>query len=608
MDYFESNMTSLEQTRNELYNKIDEFLHEYTSNPSIIIESEQAMYGEKYLLVQKDNALHRLNSSYSPKNEAEKWIEQYSFTNINIIITMFGLGSGLFARELMCHKDTQDIIIIYEPSIDIFIHVLHNYDITDIIENDSVVIAIEGINKFDFHRILRLKLNITNVDSQIITTHPGYKELFAEDYDYFSEEVTESFINERTNINTEKFFGKRYIINGIFNARYLNSSNRLMDIKEDINIDIPAVVVAAGPSVKDSIDELRRAKGKVYIFAVDRILDYLLDVDIVPDFVVSIDPKKPVQYFSTRDDVNVPLLCDLNSNWEVLNRHNGNKIIITSNPYFQKMYLTLGKEPPLLNTGASVATAAFSACVQLGFKRIALAGQDMAYDGEYSHAGGMVEKNTSHQDVYVDGINGEKVRSRRDWYAFLNWYQDMVIVHTDIEIIDTKSKGAKIKGAIQMPLQDLIDKYGSDDIIDNSLLDNKKSTFSDEEMESVRKYFSDSHDELLYIKRKAKEAINISEEQIRLYRNNDSETQVTEKNFKKISKINQYMSEQPVYFLLENYITAETSEQISEMYRFTDDEQQNRIETYKKSIKVYQAIIDGAEFAKKEFEENMKYI
>ena len=44
------------------------------------------------------------------------------------------------------------------------------------------------------------------------------------------------------------------------------------------------------------------------------------------------------------------------------------------------------------------------------------------------------------------------------------------------------------------------------------------------------------------------------------------------------------------------------------MYRFTDDEQQNRIDTYEKSIKVYQSIIDGVEFTKKEFEENMQYI
>lgn len=608
MDYFKSNMACIKQNQNELYKKLDEYLKDYTYNPSIIIESEQALDGEKYLLVQKDNALHRLNSSYSPKNEAEKWIKQYSFTNMNIVISIFGLGSGVFARKLMNNKATEDMLIIYEPSIDIFIHVLYNYDITDIIEENTVNIIIEEINKFDFRQTLRLMINITNLDSQIVSNHPGYKELFADTYDWFLEEVRETYINEKTNINTEELFGKRFIINGIFNSRYLKDSNRIVDIKEKINTDIPAIVVAAGPSVKDSIEELRRAKGKAYIFAVDRILDYLLDSDIEPDFVVTIDPKKPVNYFTRRSNVKIPLLCELYSNWEVLDRHKGKKIIFSCYPYFQHMYLTLEKEAPFLNTGASVATAAFSVCAQIGFKRIALVGQDMAYDGEYSHAGSIAEKNTHHQDIYVEGVSGEKVRSRRDWYAFLHWYQDILIVNPDIELIDTKSKGAKIKGAKQMPLNDVIDKYARGNIISNNLFTNNESAFSEEDMEGVRKYFTDSYDELRYLRRKAKEALRISEEQIRLYKYNNFETPVTDKNNKKISKINKYIIEQPVYCLLENYIKAETTEEISEMYMFTDDEQQNRIDTYIKSIKVYQAIIDGAEFARKEFEANMKYI
>lgn len=605
---YDSNMSSLKKFRYELYKKVSSHIQEQNVNPSITVISEQAVFGEKYILVQKDNVLHRLNSSYSPTNEAEKWVKQFRFTSYGIVISLFGLGSGLFARELIKNKGNKDFLIIYEPSIEIFIHVLQYYDITDIIENKTVILAVEGINEFAFNQALRGLLNITNLYSQIKCTHPGYEEMFPEKAIYFWKTIKDNYIHERLNINTERVFGKRYISNALFNARYINDSIRLIDLKEYINTDIPAIIVAAGPSVNDNIEELRRAKGRAYIFVVDRILDYILDSGIEPDFIVTIDPIKPLEYFTKREDITAPLLCELASNYEVLNRHKGRKIIYSCNPYFQMMYLSQGKEPPVINTGASVATAAFSACVKLGFKRIVLVGQDLAYDGELTHAGGITEKIASENDIYVDGINGEKVRSRHDWYQFLNWFADVIMQNPDTEVIDTKTKGAKIKGAKLMSLKDVIDKFGAESDAANKVFSDIKSTFNDEEMEKIRKFFRDSYEELEVLKKKAKEAIQICEDQIRIYKNNGKDNYITEKNYHKLYKINEYISKQPVYYLLNSFITSEAAQQMSEMYTFTDDEIRDKIETCEKSLHIFRALVDGVEYAKKVYDENMEYI
>ena len=608
MDFFKSNINSIKQNRNELYKKLDGYLKEHVTHSSIIIELEKARDGDKYILVQKDNALHRLNSSYSPKNEARKWVKQYLFTNINVIISLYGLGSGLFAREIVEHKGKSDMLIIYEPSADLFINVLHNFDITDIIADETIILSIEGINEFDFHQALRYLVNITNIKSQIKCTHPGYEELFPEEAIYFWKEIKDTYVHEKLNINTERFFGKRFITNSLYNARYIKDSNRLLDLIEYVNTDIPAIVVAAGPSLRENIDELRRAKGKAYVFVVDRILEYILDSGIEPDFIVTVDPIKPIEYFTKRTDVTVPLLCELVSNWEVLKRHKGRKIIYSCTPFFQKMYWSQKKEPPFLNTGASVATAAFSACVKLGFKRIVLVGQDLAYDGDLTHAGGIAEKTTTQQDVYVEGINGEKVRSRHDWYEFQNWFKDAIILNPDIEVIDTKAKGAKIEGAIQMSLKDVVNNFGVKRTDNNMMFINKKRTFDKGEMEGIRKYFSDSYEELRDLKRKAKRAIQICEEQIKIYSNNNNDNHITYSNNKRLNIINEYIAKQPVYLLLDTFITAETAQQLSEMYTFTEDDMQDKIVTYEKSISIYKAIIDGSDYAKKAFDANMEYI
>lgn len=608
MNYFKLNMVAIKQNHKKTYDKIDEYIKAYTKTPSIIVESARAMDDDQYLLVQKNNTLHRLNSSYSPRNEAEKWIEQYNFTNLNVVISVLGLGSGFFVREIIKNKGSKDVILVYEPSVEIFIHVLHHYDITDIINEKSVILTIEGLNEFDFHQALKYMVNITNVYTQIKCTHPGYEDLFPEEAIYFWNEIKDALIRERTNINTERYFGRRYINNGIYNIRYLKDSNRLMDIKEDINVDLPAIIVAAGPSLKDSMEELQRAKGRAYVFVVDRILDYVLDFGIKPDFIVTVDPIKPLEYFTVRTDITIPLLCSLDSNWEVLNQHKGKKIIYTCSQYYQKMYLSLKKEPPVIYTGASVATSAFSACISLGFKRIVLVGQDLAYDGELTHAGKGIDKSSKQQsglkEIYVEGIKGKKVRSRHDWYEFLTWFKDAIKLHPEIEVIDTKEKGAKIDGAVQMRLKDVIKNYGVEDGIDNSVFYNMKSTFSEEEMEGIRRYLSDTYDELHILKRNAKDAIEACEEQIRNY-NNNSDNYITERNFKKINKINDYIYKQAAYSLIDGYITAEVTQQITEMYNFTDDDIQDKINTYEKSIDIYKAIIDGADYAREILDENM---
>lgn len=608
MGYFEVNMDCMRRRRNKLYNKLIELLDQNTDRTSLEIVSEPSVFDEQYMIVKKDKLLVRLNSCYSPINEAKKWAEQYRFTNMNIIITMFGLGNGSFAREIINQKNKSDILFIYEPSIEIFTHVLYNYDISDIIDNISVVLTIEGVNEFDFRNDLKLYTNITNIYSQVRCIHPYYQDLFPESAIRFWKEIKDNYIHTRMDINTEQFFGKKFITNGLYNARYLKDSNRLLDLKEIINTDVPAIIVAAGPSIKDSIEELRRAKGKAYIFVVDRILQYILDAGVEPDFIVTVDPIKPLKYFTTRTDVTAPLLCEMSSNWEVLDQHKGKKIFYSGGPYFQMVYLSQKLEAPCINTGASVATTAFASCVKLGFKKIVLVGQDLAYDGEMSHAGGVAEKSVKQRITYVEGLNGEKIRSRLDWYEFLTWFQDMIILHPEIQVFDTKSKGAKIKGAIQMPLKDIIDQYG----IENTNLDNElhnlKGTFSDEAMEGVREFFSDTYEELYNLKKKAKEAIRLCDEQIRIYKNNNGDNHLTEKNFNKISKINEYIIKQPAYHLLESFITAQSAQEISELYQFSDDPINDTIATYEKSKKIFQAIIDGAEFLKPVFDEMMPHI
>jgi hypothetical protein len=102
---------------------------------------------------------------------------------------------------------------------------------------------------------------------------------------------------------------------------------------------------------------------------------------------------------------------------------------------------------------------------------------------------------------------------------------------------------------------------------------------------------------LYKLQKKSKEAIKICESQIREYTKNSEESEITSKNYKKITKINDYINKQPVYDLIESYITALSAEYISKLYKFTDDVKNDKITTYEKAVKIFEAIIEAADFS-----------
>ena len=53
-------------------------------------------------------------------------------------------------------------------------------------------------------------------------------------------------------------------------------------------------------------------------------------------------------------------------------------------------------------------------------------GQDLAYQGEATHAGGIESKGINNNIGYemIEGIDGGQVRTRSDWLAYLKWFEN----------------------------------------------------------------------------------------------------------------------------------------------------------------------------------------
>lgn len=608
MSFRENNIEVLKQYYMDVYHKIYEEAAG-PGYPELEIRSETALNGEKVLSLNYHDQYYRINSSYSPSHEADIWVEQFDLAHMNNIITVFGLGNGLLIQRLTERLNEEDRLFIYEPAAEIFRFVMEEYDITDILADERVLLTIEGINDYDFHNVLQYSLNLTNMYHINRSVLPHYEEIFTESCVVFFKEIRDIMFYTQVNINTEVNFGPRYLVNCFHNMKYLKDCYILRDIATEFRTELPAIIVAAGPSVQENIEELKRAKGKAYIFAVDRVLDYLLDEGVEPDFTLTVDPIKPVKYFSRREDITIPLITEMASNHEILELHQGEKIFFNCNYYYRQMFDAAGKYQPYIMTGASVATVAFSVCAHVGFKTIVLVGHDLAYDGDVTHAGGVEEKGANIYDFMVEGVDGKEVRSRHDWKEFIRWYYDMGHMFTDITVIDTKKKGAKIYNTVMMSLKEAIDRYGAKD--DNRiarLYSEDKKCFDGKTFEKACAFIKESLEDLDQIGKKAKEAMKLCDQQISAYEKSGRDSELTIKNYTRLSKINKYIEGRPVYDLVDNIITSMNADDLSAIYKLTKDEKNDKLDAYIKSKKMYQATLDGVDYIKPRLKDALEQI
>lgn len=600
MDIFEKNMECITNTNKILAEALEHADRSSFLNSVDNIKSVETKTDIKALVINYNSKEYRINSLYNPKVEAERWAGQYKFEDLNMVTSMFGFGNGILVREILKHMKKGDKLLVQEPSADIFLYVLKHYDITDIMAQENVFIGVEGLNDFEFHNLHRNSFDITNLRTQVNCIHPQYDKIFPESCIKFLKELKDTHSHVRLYANTLKRFGKTHIENTLYNLRYIRNSSDLNDLKCAMDQNMTAVIVAAGPSVEYNIMELKRAKGKTVILAVDRVLDYLLDNGVIPDFIATIDPLKDMGFFTKRESVEIPLICTYTSNIEILKVQKGKKIIGYLEPFERFLYKKLDKRISIVDTGISVSTFLFSVCMEVGFKRIVFVGQDMAYDGENTHVGNVAEESAKIEtDAMLEGIDGKMVHSRYDWKENSIWINDKIQSSTkNLEIYDTKKSGAKIKGAIRMPLNEILDLYCKEDVDIGKMISKMGDAFSESEMKELKRMIKECYDELYSIKKKAEQALKLSKEQIIEIKNNRENLEKFNKIYKKISRINSYFIEQPIYMFLDHYVTAVATQTMSEMYQFSGNQKEDLIETYYKTSVFLKTMLDAVEFTK----------
>lgn len=564
-------------------------------NNQYIVQSLKSRDGNCYIVYQHNNIETRLNSTYRPIDEAKKWASQFKITKKRSIIYLFGLGNGYFALELKKKLPADGRLIIIEPSYDIFNHAVEYYNLSDIFNDEKTELFLGENGEREFYPSLESYVHWTNLISQLFAIHPGYDMLFSEELDRYEAMIRQNNEKEIRNRNTEAYFGKKRVENTIRNLIYTSDSNVLDDIAVKIPKDIPAIIVAAGPSLDKNADVLKQVAGKAFIISCDTALRHLYKRGIVPDLTITVDANKPERYFEEAGFEELPVLTTATANYKVLARGKGRKIWFSGHEFQIKLYQKLGKYLSYRTGGGSVATAAFAVCSSLGFKRIVLVGQDLAYACEASHAGGEHSRIRNEEDgiTYVMGIDGNEVKTRRDWVSFLQWYETVIRnSRGEFEVIDATEGGALIKGCRIMTLAQVIKKYCKREFNFKHMLENTKTIGNHDKIKQYMKDMTPITDDFMWL---CKEAVIVAREGINELNNAELDMVKISQIDENLNEISQKIQENSIYCLADEYARNETMECVQELVNTTDDAMENRRQYYTSIVIIQSELLSASE-------------
>ncbi|MCD7824805.1 MAG: DUF115 domain-containing protein [Clostridiaceae bacterium] len=566
--------------------------------------------GTRIPVVEKDGKTVRLNSAYQPAREARRWVSQYPFQNLEINVMMFGFGNGLFVRELLAKLDQNSRLLLLEPDFLVFSRVAAEYDIADILLDSRVHFVVDSLDGQGYQCEIEKYISWSTIPTQIICCHPGYDKLYPAQHEKFWSVIRYVVDWAKVRRNTNAYFAQKVLKNAFYNMRYIKESNHLNELAGTFPEEFPAIVVAAGPSLDKNIEELRNAQGKAFIMAVDTAVRYLEEKGIFYDCMVTVDPAKPAHYFTdAKGCSNVPLFCDAGSNCEITGFHTGRKIWFNGDIFLKALYKEHGVEMLNCNGGGSVATAALVIAEKIGFSRIILVGQDLAYSGEITHAGGEQSHILNEESgiEMVEGIDGGLVRSRGDWIRFLKWYETYLNGHPEMDVIDATEGGARIHGTRLMTLAEAVGQYCRETFSFTGILEKLPYTFGAKEYEAVRWDIFHLEKEMGNIIRKSEEGLKYCRkylaDPLHLPEREHAEY------IKGIRKVNHViMLQKYAQDLLDMYSSGLAMDQLRDINKMTGDPQQDEIHSVENAKVVYDAYITGAEEMRSMLEETLPYV
>ena len=477
MTLYEKNILAMQSNLETLYQHILDFSKENSIlAQEAEIEIKTAFNGELYPVLWMGNQEWALNSQYEPTRAAEIYAKRYEKPKPFAVHFVFGIGDGRAVRKMLSYGDDSNFYVVYEPNMKFFQNMLDNFDFSDIFLNENVCVTVES------EELLQDAMEgVIDYNNNLLLENcilPNYDVIYADECANMINNMLFYIQNSKMRRNTIHDFRKEFASHSIYcmwDMLYQTDIYQLQKRLEQEDLSgVPAIIVAAGPSLDKNINELKKAKGKALIITVDAALRAMHHAMIQPDLGMSVDARVPDRFFEGVDISPIPFMFAHISKESVVEQHKGRHIYDGyPNDIFQYIAVQeAGYFIPPLKTGGSVSTIAYTLALFLGFKTVIFIGQDLAFTGGKSHNGnlGMNEKENKEYlnkrvIVSVEGNDGTTLETDFQMDMYRKWIENAIKRNpSDIRVINATEGGAKIAGAIVKTLSEVIEEECQKDV------------------------------------------------------------------------------------------------------------------------------------------------
>lgn len=383
-----------------------------------------------------------IHSKYDPVKEAKQFVDNNEHLLKKDKVLVYGIGLGYHLDEIL--KRSNAVIYVFEWNKELINYCKEiNYDIFE--ENNIKII---DKNNRCFYTILSKVLNETK---DILIHRASLETIKYENEQLYN--LFNDFSIKKQLITINKSSSQKYEENYNFHMQnqYASIDEFIANVK---NKQKTIVITAAGPSLEDELDILKKSRDKFIIFTVGSAMRTVIESGIYPDAVFIIDGAEEIKnQLIGFENFDISLCFSAFASKEAIKIYNGPKYIFNNNE---------DKERLQIITGGSVAVAALDIAIKCKPEEIVFLGQDLALINGKNHTKcyekmHLDKKESQYKLIEVPGVDGGKVKTIQSYILFKNSIERIINFNRGINFVNC-SKGILIKGTKNMNFKLYLDK------------------------------------------------------------------------------------------------------------------------------------------------------
>lgn len=412
---------------------------------------------------------------------------------------IFGIGLGHLFKEFCEHS--KGTVLVYEPNLEILRVTLELVDFSHELLQNNVIIT----SDLDTFKNFCLTRYSYNANASFIFLN-SYRNIYEKELNEIVGQVEVITGICMSTYNTLKHSIALSSFTMVENISETLNETPLLEIKDSFRgkeKGPAALIVSAGPTLDANIETIKKNRDKVVIFCVGTALKALVKNGIYPDFLNVIEVNDCSGQIKDINLSNVNMILEPYTHKTFHQAKAKKKFLFPTNSSHANYSWSeiTGVDISDYTAKGTVSYEAITSAKILGFTKIILVGQDLAYvnnqcyskDSAYSELAYEVNSKTNQIEIkikdkekyvdslipktiginetqyrnfadykiqnlndtlyYVKGITGEMLPTQGGYATFIEHFREFASQNQDLDLINTSMIGAEIEGFKNIPLE-----------------------------------------------------------------------------------------------------------------------------------------------------------